>query len=69
LDSGHSALQVHDAVQTIEREKQRRRASLEKSNLQDKADVVAEMVKRKLERAVGKRGRSNDLYKKWMVTQ
>ena len=68
LEAGFSPLQVHEAIQDIQKEQQRRRSSIVKSPLQDKADVVAEQMKRKLERVVGKRSKSGTLYKQWMLS-
>lgn len=67
LDAGYSASQLQESVETLQKERQLRRSSFDKSSLQDKADIVAERMKRKLERAIGKRGRSSNLYEKWMV--
>ena len=54
--------QIHEAVQDLNEHKHRRRVSLGKSPLQDKADEVGESVRRRLHRAVGRKARSNDLY-------
>ncbi|KAL7541358.1 hypothetical protein ACHAXR_011318 [Thalassiosira sp. AJA248-18] len=69
LDAGYSVSHVHEVIQDVEAAKRRRRSSIVKSSFQDKAEVVAETMKRKLGRATGKRERSNTLYKQWSASQ
>jgi len=66
LDAGYSPDQVREVVGAIEKERRELMSSVVKSRLQDKADVVAEGVKKRLARAVGKREKSDALYTKWV---
>eukprot|EP00581_Thalassiosira_minuscula_P007182 CAMPEP_0183706424 /NCGR_PEP_ID=MMETSP0737-20130205/3264_1 /TAXON_ID=385413 /ORGANISM="Thalassiosira miniscula, Strain CCMP1093" /LENGTH=196 /DNA_ID=CAMNT_0025933837 /DNA_START=368 /DNA_END=958 /DNA_ORIENTATION=- len=65
LDAGYTLSQVREVLMSIQKEKRERRTSIEKSMLQDKADVVAESFRRRVARAVGKREKSDALYTKW----
>ena len=69
LDAGFSPLQIHEVIQDIQKEQHRQRLSIDKSRLQDKAAIVAESMKRTLERAIGKRGKSDNPYKLCMLSQ
>mmetsp|Transcript_21964 Transcript_21964/g.53146 ORF Transcript_21964/g.53146 Transcript_21964/m.53146 type:complete len:181 (+) Transcript_21964:212-754(+) len=66
-NAGHTIPQIYDIIQHIQEQKYRRRLSLERSTLQDKADMVAESMRRKISRAVGNKGRSEHL-KRWTLS-
>jgi hypothetical protein len=53
LDAGFTPTEVHEAIRDVQNYQRRRRSSIEKSSLQEKACDVMESVKRRLERAHG----------------
>ena len=53
LDAGFTPTEVHEAIRDVQNYQRRRRSSIEKSSLQEKACDVIESVKRRLERAHG----------------
>lgn len=57
LGAGYSAGQIYRASQGTQEERHGFQASSDRSNLARKADMVAERMKLKLERAIGERGR------------
>lgn len=61
LDAGFSASEIFQAVQDTDNERHQRELSLEQ--LRREQSCLAGQVKLKLERAVGKRGRCNQLSK------
>jgi len=65
MDAGFTGSELRRVIDAIEQDKKDRRSSICKSDFQDKADVIAENVKRKFERVVGRRPKSNALYKQW----
>lgn len=69
IDAGYSVTQVRDVVHTIKKEKQEWMSSVNKSNLQDKADDMTEKVKRRLARLGGRRERTDVLYTQWISSQ
>lgn len=69
IDAGYSNTQVSDAVCSIQKERQSWKSSIVKSSLHDKADVMAESVKRRIGRLSGKREKSNVMYTQWRSSQ
>lgn len=65
IGAGFSGSELKKAVDSIEQDRKDRRTSITKSDFQDKADVLAENVKRKFGRVLGRRQRSDTLYKEW----
>lgn len=65
IDAGYSGSEMQRVINDIAQDKRRRRSSLDKTDLQDKAEAFAEIAKRKLVRAVGRRPSSGALYKQW----
>ena len=66
IQSGYSSTEVWNTVLAIQKEKQKRRSSVTTINpMHDKASVVSENIRRRLQRAVGKREKSDNLYMKW----
>ena len=53
LDAGFTPTEVHEAIRDVQNYQRRRRSSIEKSSLQEKACDVLESVKRRLEGAHG----------------
>ncbi len=65
IDAGYSGSEMQSVINVIAQDKKQRRSSIDKSDLQDKAEAFAEIAKRKLVRAVGRRPSSGALYKEW----
>ena len=65
IDAGYSGSEMQRVINDIAKDKKHRRSSLDKSDLQDKAEAFAEIAKRKLVRAVGRKPSSGALYKQW----
>ena len=65
IGAGFSGSELKEALDSIEQDKKDRRTSITKSDFQDKADVLAENVKRKFGRVLGRRQRTDTLYKEW----
>ena len=65
IDAGYSGFEMQRVINDIAKDKKHRRSSLDKSDLQDKAEAFAEIAKRKLVRAVGRKPSSGALYKQW----
>lgn len=65
IQSGYSSTEVWNTVLAIQKEKQKRMSSVTINPMHDKASVVSENIRRRLQRAVGKREKSDNLYMKW----